>query len=172
MREMNEQTIIDLIKNGERDAYRQLVERYQVGLIIHCDRLLGDRDVAEDVAQEAFVRAYYSIDKFNPDKGSYSTWLYTIATNLAKDHYKKSHQSQPLPDFEIPAASGELSAGEASEIRRVVRALEPPEYARVIQAYYWEGKHYETIAEELHVPVATIGTWIKRAKLKLRKELA
>ncbi len=169
---MNEQTVINLIKNGEHDAYRQLVERYQVGLIIHCDRLLGDRDVAEDVAQEAFVRAYYSIDKFNSAKGSFSTWLYRIATNIAKDHYKKSHKSQPLPEFDIPAVTEGLSSGEASEIRRVVSHLEPPEYAKVIQAYYWEGKRYETIAEELRVPVATVGTWIKRAKSKLRKELA
>ena len=81
--EMNELQVIQLIKNGEHEAYRQLVERYQVGLIIHCDRLVQDRDIAEDIAQEAFVKAFYSINKFDQSKGSFSTWLYIIATNKA-----------------------------------------------------------------------------------------
>lgn len=171
MREMDEQKIIDIIKNGEHDAYRHLVERYQVGLIIHCDQLLHDRDIAEDIAQEAFIRAFYSINKFDQAKASYSTWLYVIATNIIKDHYKKAHREQPLPNYEIADKIENISSSEAEEIRRVVGKLEPPEYANVIRAYYWEGKRYETIAKELGVPTATVGTWIKRAKIKLRKEL-
>jgi RNA polymerase sigma-70 factor (ECF subfamily) len=171
MREMNERKIINLIRNGEHDAYRHLIERYQVGLIIHCDQLLHDRDIAEDIAQEAFVRAYYSINRFDDTKGSYSTWLYRIATNMVKDYHKKAHREQPLPDYDIAAKAEGISSSEAMEVRRVVDELEPPEYATVIRAYYWEGKRYETIAEELGVPIATVGTWIKRAKVKLRKEL-
>ena len=170
--EMSEQQIITLIKNGEHEAYRQLVERYQVGLIIHCDRLVRDRDVAEDIAQEAFVRAFYTINKFDQSKGSFSTWLYTIATNKAKDHQRKSRRTLPLPEHDIVSTVAVLSESELSEIRRAVDTLEPPEYATAVCAYYWEGKRYETIARELGVPVGTVGTWIKRAKTKLRKELA
>ena len=170
---MSEQQIITLIKNGEHDAYRQLIERYQVGLIIYCDRLLQDRDAAEDVAQEAFVRAFYTINKFDHSRGSFSTWLYTIATNKARDYQRKSRRTVPLPEYDIVSTvTPELSDSEASEIRRAVDALEPPEYAAALRAYYWEGKRYETIAGELGVPIGTVGTWIKRAKTKLRKELA
>ncbi len=169
---MNEQQTINLIKNGEHDAYRQLVERYQTGLIIYCDRLVEDRDVAEDIAQDVFVKAFYSIDKFDPSKGHFSTWLYAIATNRVKDHRKRARKASSLPDYELEAPTPELTASEASEIRRAVRALEPPEYAQVIEAYYWEGKRYETIAQELGVPLGTVGTWMTRAKSKLRKELA
>lgn len=172
MREMSEEQIILLIKNGETDAYRQLVERYQIGLIIHCDRLVGDRDVAEDLARDLFVRAFYSINKFDHERGAFSTWLYAIATNKSKDYMRKSRKTIALLDYELEAPVGELSHSEAREIQRAVAGLYPPEYKHVIRAYYWEGKRYETIASELGVPVGTISTWIKRAKAKLRKELA
>ncbi len=169
---MNEQQIIHLIKHGEHSAYRQLIERYQVGLIIYCDQIVSDRDAAEDVAQDAFVQAFYSINKFNPSMASFSTWLYRIANNKAKDYLRKSRKTLPLPTYDIEATREALSESEANEIRRVVSRLQPPEYARVIQAYYWEGKRYEAIGEELGIPIATVGTWIKRAKTKLRKELS
>lgn len=171
IKEMSEEQTLALIKNGEHEAYQQIVERYQTGLIIYCDRFVQDRDVAEDIAQEAFVRAFYSINKFDQSKGAFSTWLYTIATNKAKDYLRRSRKTMPLLDYDIAAESGVISQGEAEEIRRIVARLQPPEYATVIQKYYWEGKRYEAIAQELNVPLSTVKAWIRRAKAMLRKEL-
>ncbi len=170
---MDENKIITLIINGENETYRALVERYQAGVIIHCDALVHDRQTAEDIAQEAFVKAFYSLRKFNSEKGAFSTWLYRIATNLAKDHLRKRRDKQALADIDtIAVEPPTLSEAEAKEIRQAVHKLEPPEYARVVQAYFWEGKRYEEIADELHVPIGTIGTWLARAKRQLRKELS
>lgn len=169
---MNEQQLIRLVQDGESDAYRSLVERYQVGLIIYCNRFVQDRDVAEDIAQEAFIKAFYSIGEFDSTRAAFSTWVYRIANNTAKDYLRKARVTTPLPDYDIPSESATLSESEANEIRHAVSQLEPPEYAHAIRAYYWEGKRYDTIAKELNVPAATIGTWIRRAKVKLRKELA
>ncbi len=173
MKVMHEEKLIALIKNGETQAYSALVNRYQTGLIIHCDNIVKDRDLAEDIAQEAFVRAYQALKSYNETKGAFSTWLYQIATNLAKDQLRRSHKKIDLAEIDmIPQELPVLTQSEKREIRDTVHALQPPEYARVIEAYFWEGKRYQTIAAELSVPVSTVGTWIKRAKAQLRKELS
>jgi len=173
MEVMNETQLIQLAKNGESDAYCTLVERYQAGVIIHCERFVQDRHTAEDLAQDAFVKAYYSLNKYDKTKGAFSTWLYAVATNLAKDYIRKHRTHINLDDIaEIPTASERLSASEKQEIRTAVLALQPPEYAKAVQAYYWQGKRYDEIANELHVPTSTIGTWLERAKVQLRKELS
>lgn len=173
MNVMNEEQIIRLIKNGEPEAYRQLVERYQTGVIIYCENILKDRHAGEDIAQEAFVKAYYSISKFDPNKATFSTWLYKIATNLAKDYLRKRKVNIDLSVVEDFIGENEgLSAIEKSEIRQKVRELQPPEYSAVIQAYFWNGMGYEEIAKDMDVPIGTISTWMNRAKQLLRKELA
>lgn len=169
---MEENQIIILVKNGEADAYRELVDRYQAGLIIHCDRFINDRAAAEDVAQDAFVKAYYKLNKFDSTKSSFSTWLYSIATNTAKDYLRKAHKTTLLENSEdIVECPPQLSKEEISDVQRAVQNLRPPEYSHVVRAYYWEGKGYDEIASELHVPTSTVGTWLKRAKVQLRKEL-
>lgn len=87
---------------------------------------------------------------------------------LTKNKRKLPLTSAETINEEVP----ELTSGEAAEIQTIVRNLKPPEYSRVIQAYYWEGKRYEEIASEMSVPKATIGTWLMRAKSQLRKELS
>ena len=170
---MDEKQIITLVKSGEHDAYRVLVERYLPGIIIHCDQFVHDRDTAEDLAQEAFVKAFYAISTYQADKGAFSTWIYHIASNLARDYLRSHRHRVDLSEIEaIPHELPILSDSEKSEIRAKVQALVPPEYARVVEAYYWEGKRYDQIATELDVPAGTIATWLKRAKLQLRKELS
>lgn len=170
---MKEIQLINLAKNGETDAYCALVERYQAGVIIHCERFVQDRQVAEDIAQDAFVKAYYSLHKHDQTKGAFTTWLYTIATNLSKDYLWRHRKHINLDDIaEIPDSPERLNASEKQEIRAAVMALQPPEYAKAIQAYYWQGKRYEEIATELQVPASTIGIWLERAKVQLRKELS
>jgi RNA polymerase sigma-70 factor (ECF subfamily) len=58
---MNEKECIEKILDGDREAYRELVERYQAGLIIHCENILKDRQEGEDIAQEAFIKAYQEL---------------------------------------------------------------------------------------------------------------
>ena len=81
---MEEAEIIRAINDGV-DRYEELVERYHVGLILHCEQLVGDRDEAEDIAQEAFVKAYMQLKEFDPERARFSTWLYKIATHRLVD---------------------------------------------------------------------------------------
>ena len=173
MKAMSEEQIIQLVQNGEKDAYRRIVERYQAGVIIYCENIVHDRDSAEDIAQMAFIKAYKKIGAYRSTSAAFSTWLYAIARNQALDYMRKNKIFYPIDDAEnIKAPTEMLSLPEKREIREKFAALKPPEYARVIEAYYWQGLRYEQIAEELGVPATTVGTWLSRAKNSLRKELA
>ena len=173
---MNEPEIIRQVCAGDINQYGQLVERYQVGLIIHCDRLLGDRDEAEDVAQKAFIKAYEKLDSFESDKARYSTWLYRIATNMCLDVLKASKRTLP-GGAEAMAGAEALDAAlmhdeSIREVRAAVLKLMPPEHRRAIEAYYWEGMSYQQIADELNAPINTVKSWMRRAKQQLRSELS
>lgn len=172
---MNEAQVIQHVLDGNTEAYAELVKRYHIGLIIHCERLVGDRDDAEDIAQEAFIKAYGNLKKFNPQQSHFSTWLYKIATNLALDHLRKHRRQVQVEDIELVAEATEptyLEEERLVAVRRAVHILEPPEYKQVIEAYYWRGLSYEQIAKEMNKPINTIGTYIRRAKSQLKGELS
>lgn len=173
---MNESEIIRQVCAGDIDRYGLLVERYRVGLVIHCDRLLGDRDEAEDVAQKAFIKAYEKLAEFDSDKARYSTWLYRIATNMALDLLKVQKRSIPN-DMEDVEGAGALDAAlmhdeTIREVRAAVLKLMPPEQRRVIEAFYWDGMSYQAIAAEMDVPINTVKSWMRRAKQQLRSKLS
>ena len=171
---MQEAELIAEIKNGI-DRYAELVQRYHVGLIIHCEQLVGDRDEAEDIAQEAFVKAYIQLKNFDPRRARFSTWLYRIASNLAIDYLRKNKRHIIVDDIEMVAEVSMpvyLEEEQKQEVRAAVAKLRPPEYRQVIEAYYWDGKNYSEIANDLHIPLNTLRTWMRRAKLRLREELS
>lgn len=172
---MNETIIIQEVLAGNVDAYAPLVARYHVGLIIHCERLVGDRDDAEDIAQEAFIKAFNTLATFDPQKARFSTWLYKIATNVAIDTLRKRKRVVPTEDIELLAEAATPDY-DLEETKRVVRdavaKLQPPSHRTVLEAYYWRGESYQQIADNLHVPINTVRSWIRRAKQQLRSDLS
>ncbi len=171
---MEEPKIIKEIINGNAQAYAALVDRYHTGLIIHCESLVNDRDDAEDIAQEAFIKAYNNLSKFDNTQSRFSTWLYKIATNLAIDHLRKQKRQIQVEDVEALAQTTEpafIKNEECAAVRQAVSKLTPPEYKEVIEAYFWHGLSYEQIAAKMNKPTSTIGTYIRRAKLQLKGEL-
>lgn len=172
---MNEQACIAHILKGDPNSYRQLVDRYQAGLIIHCENILKDRQHGEDIAQEAFIKAYQKLENYSPDKAQFSTWLYRIATNLCIDHLRKQKKFVGLKSIEERAQEtdpSEINEHDIQQIRRLVDALKPPKYAAIIKAYFWEGKSYQDIAQDYDTTTNTIGTWIRRAKSQLKEQLS
>jgi len=171
----HEHTLVEKILDGDVERYRELVDRYQTGLIIHCENILKDRHEGEDIAQDAFVKAYVNLKKFKKDKAQFSTWLYRIATNLCIDYLRKRKRVVDIKNVEatIEAADpARINEDEIQLIRELVETLEPPKYAKVIKAYFWEGKSYQDIAAEHRTSTNTIGTWMRRAKLQLKEKLS
>jgi RNA polymerase sigma-70 factor, ECF subfamily len=171
---MNETQIICAVLEGDIQAYANLVERYQVGLIIHCDHIVHDRAEAEDIAQKAFIKAYEKLPTFNPHKARFSTWLYRIATNLAIDTLRSHRSYVSLDKLELPAPPDPsiFEAETAAETRQAVAALPSANHRRVIEAYYWEGQSYQEIATDMNVSINTIKSWLHRAKEQLRDKLS
>jgi len=171
---MDEITTIQSVLAGDINKYERLVSRYHVGLIIYCERLVGDRDAAEDIAQEAFIKAFEHLQNFDSKKSRFSTWLYRIATNKAVDYLRQQKRRVPTEDIELVAetATPDYAAqDEHKRLRTAVTKLEPPTHRQAIEAYYWRGKSYQAIAEECNVPVNTVRTWLRRAKQQLRSDL-
>lgn len=172
---MNEEKCIARVLAGESDAYRYLVERYQTGLIIHCENILRDRAEAEDVAQEAFIKAYRNLADFSGKRARFSTWLYRIATNLCIDTLRKNRRKVDVKDIEAHSEAmlpRHIEDDEAARLREAIETLEPPKYAEIIKAYFWEGKSYQEIAAEYQTSTNTVGTWMSRAKLQLKEKIS
>jgi RNA polymerase sigma factor (sigma-70 family) len=168
--------IISEIRGGHREQYRHLVERYHRGLVQHIYNLINDEQSAEDVAQEAFIRAYNKLSQYN-DAYAFSTWLYKIADNIAYRYLKQSKNDRGIDDIEETFPDDTLSLAETTDkiftkeaIRTAIAKL-PISYRQVISMYYWDGFSYEEIAEIMERPIGTIRTWLHRAKQDLKKEL-
>jgi RNA polymerase sigma-70 factor (ECF subfamily) len=183
-----EQSDLELVKRaqrGERGAFDLLVLRYQHKVVKLVARLLRDQAEAEDVAQEAFVKAYRALGSFRGDSAFY-TWLYRIAVNTARNSIA-SRQRRPL-DYEADLSESELSAVESrmrhgdtpeaavlsEEIRETVnRAVgELPEDLRTaIILREVEGLSYEEIAAAMDCPVGTVRSRIFRAREAIDRNL-
>ena len=175
MNMMKENECITAILNGDPEHYRHLVDRYQAGLIIHCENITKNRHDGEDLAQDAFIKAYQNLSHFSADKAAFSTWLYRIATNVCIDFMRRNKRKVSLKNIE-ERLDDSRSAYEdieiADYIQRAMKQLEPPKYADVLKAYFWEGRSYDDIAKEYQTSTSTVGTWMRRAKQQLKEKLS
>ena len=87
LRAQDDATVVGAFLGGEERAFQELVERYQTRLLNFIYRTIGDREKAEDLVQEVFIRVYRHIHRFDRTK-KFSTWVYTIASNLAKNELR------------------------------------------------------------------------------------
>lgn len=171
---MDEKKIIKQILDGDIENYRLLLERYQKGLVRHCFTMVNDYDLANDLTQEACIKAYLQLKQYKEDY-RFSTWLYKIATNLCLDFLKKRrHVSlddipEPVSNFPSPQEKA-IKNESASELHQAVKKLSL-KYQTVISLYYWQDQTYEEIAEIMQIPIGTVRTWLKRAKEQLKEEL-
>ena len=179
------QRIKEVLK-GDHNAFGEIVEIYKEKVFQLCYRMLGNRHEAEDMAQEAFVRAYVNIHTFNI-KLKFSTWLYRIATNLCIDRIRKKKPDYHL-DAEVAGTDGlnmysQIAAGtalpeeelESLELQDTVQKeiLKLPEkYRTVIVLKYIEELSLKEISEILDLPIGTIKTRIHRGREALRKQLS
>jgi hypothetical protein len=95
---LDDAELVSLYLDGERFAFQELVNRYQERLLNFIYRTIGDRDRGEDLVQETFVRVYRHLHRFDPTK-KFSTWIYTIASNLAKNELRNRSRN-PLVLFQ------------------------------------------------------------------------
>lgn len=160
---------------GDRVAFAELVRRHQGKVRALLLRLCGDRSLADDLAQEVFLRAYRGLVGFE-GRSSFGTWVYRISYNVYLNHRTRTRSYAALPeDYDARAAAPDdaLSAPRA-DLRRDLQAAiaELPErYRAVIVLYYLQEVSYPEIAEILELPLGTVKTHLHRAKRMLRQHM-
>lgn len=189
---MGEETpLIEAAKGGDLDAFDSLVRRNQDRVYNHAWRLLGDHDEANDLAQEVFIRAYRKLHLYRGE-AAFSTWLYRITSNLAKNRWKQmkrrgAHRTisldQPLPgsdeDDSRPLEQPDTapSPRQEAEGREMVGHLEEAmqslslEHREVLILRFVEHLSYEEIADRLEANLGTIKSRISRARSELRERM-
>lgn len=180
--------LVQRIKNGDRDAFNLLVLKYQRKVSRLVGRLVRNPDEADDVVQEAFIKAYRALPQFRGDSAFY-TWLYRIAVNTAKNHLvgqgKRPISLSELTSndgdeesFELPVVSTDNNTPEAElmskqvveAVNRAVSAL-PEELRTALNLREIDGLSYEEIAEAMNCPIGTVRSRIFRAREAVAAEL-
>jgi len=161
-------------QRGEREAFDRLVERYQRGIYRLCYRYVNEHEDANDLAQEAFLKAWRAIGRFRGDS-SFSTWLYRIAVNACLNHRAlRRPPTQELPEsLPDPARGAEARAlrdDEAERVRKAVSRLPDKQRATLILKIYHELTH-EEVARVLGSTVGTAKSNLFQALVKLRRLL-
>ena len=173
MQNKDEAELIAQSLDGNHQAYGILVDRYKKAIYYHCFAIVHDEDLAEDIAQDTFISAYYKL-KLYKSEYKLSTWLFKIATNKALNALKKSKRNTPVDDaiFETIASTQPtvVKMSEYNELHEAVDRLET-NHRVVISLYYWRGLSYEEIASVMSSPIGSVRGWMHRAKETLRKEL-
>jgi len=174
---------------GERDTYRVLVERHSRSVYRMAYRMTGNSHDAEEVVQEAFLRAYQKLEKF-AGEANFGTWVYRIAANYAIDRLRQRNvekarrqmpsnpgeeglEVDPLGTAQDPAPSPERLAGStqlAAKMKDALEALTPAERTAVVMRH-WEGCAIEEIAAVLKSNSNATKNTVFRAVGKLRKAL-
>jgi RNA polymerase sigma-70 factor, ECF subfamily len=181
--------VVALAQQGREHAFRELIRRYERPVFSLIFRMVRDRETAEDLAQEAFIKVLNHIDRYRPEF-KLSSWLFKIANNVAIDYLRKrqlptvSIDGSPMAASaaEVEATSFDVTArGESAleemESRELGSAIEKaiarlrPEYRSCIMLRHVEGRSYEEIAATLDLPLGTVKTYIHRARHELREAL-
>ena len=185
-----DQEVVVLAKAGRDAAYRELVRRYERPVFSLIYRMVRDRELAEDLAQETFVKALNAIESYRPEF-KFSSWIFKIANNAAIDHLRRreldtlsldgSPNAETADAVEATALQisdrtetplEELEARELGGAIEVAIGQLRPEYRACILLRHVEGRPYEEIAEMLSLPLGTVKTYIHRARNELRQALS
>jgi RNA polymerase sigma-70 factor (ECF subfamily) len=169
---------LDLIaqaQRGDRQAFGELVRRHREEVIDVVYRMCGDVNLAEDAAQEAFIRAWQHLPGYRP-RSPFRNWVYRIATNVAVDALRRERETADVDALSLASSDeGPEAAVEGKErgerVREAVLAL-PPASRAVLVLREYEGLSYQEIADALGIPIGTVMSRLNYARNRLRESLA
>jgi RNA polymerase sigma-70 factor (ECF subfamily) len=173
-KEQNDDVLVSRAREGDDDAFGELLHRYQRPVLNFVYRLLANETEAEDVAQDTFVRAYQHLADFDPRR-KFSTWLFALARNTAIDRlrYRHRHPTEPLDTApESSTVSNEVGNREVGvEIAAAIAQLPEDQRTAIVLAEYHD-LSYTEIAEVMNSSEKSIESRLYRAKITLRERLA
>ncbi len=182
---VTDEELVKRVQAGDKTAFDALVRKYQHKIVNLVSRYVYDPSAAQDVSQEAFIKAYRGLSSFRGDSAFY-TWLYRIAINTAKNHLVS--QSRRTPDYEVDAQDAEQMGGESAlkeyatpegellseeiqaAVQRTIESL-PEDLKTAITLRELEGMSYEEIAQTMGCPIGTVRSRIFRAREAIDRTL-
>ncbi|WP_185231441.1 RNA polymerase sigma factor RpoE [Teredinibacter franksiae] len=181
-----DEQLVARVQKGDKRAFDLLVLKYQHKILAIISRFVKDSAEVQDVAQEAFIKAYRALPNFRGDSAFY-TWIYRIAINTAKNHLVSRGRRPPSSDVDVEDAeyySGseqlkDLGSPEGQMMRdqletvvhKALRSL-PEDLRTAVTLREMEGMSYEEIAEVMGCPVGTVRSRIFRARESIDKQMA
>jgi len=177
-------------QEGDASAFDQLVQRHRTTLFNFIYRFINDRESAEEITQEVFIRIYRNIGKFRPELSSFRTWLYRIASNLCKNELRNRNRHsriitkltgantdeesdnriEKLPDTS-PGPDVQLEQNELQEILSSVISHLPEKYRTILILRDIEDMPYEDIAKIINKPEGTVKSRLNRARHMLKDKM-
>ena len=181
----DDQQLIKKALKGQREAFEMIVQRYRQPVLNYIGRMVHERELALDLSQDVFVKAYAALRSYRPQY-KFSTWLFRIASNTVIDHWRKKKMflmslDQPIdedcPDLTLQVADDEPSvtrAYELGELRTKIEAALAKVPLALRELFIWRhvnGFSYEEMAEMKGLPVGTVKNRVFQAKEMMKKLL-
>jgi len=184
--QISEQSLIQQAQNGDLEAFNQLVLRYQDGIYRYAMSLVNDHDLADDITQESFIKAFHKIKSLNGD--SFRPWLFKITTNTVRDMARRSARHPMIPlhpkdetgeDAESPewliapnvSVENTVLANESSARLYQLLSELPEVYRSILTLIDLQEMDYIEAAKILNIPMGTVKSRLARARLHMKGKL-
>lgn len=170
-----EDQLIEAAKLGSRDAFSELIVMHYQGVINVVFRMTGEISLAEDVAQETFIKIWTKLHTYRPI-GTFRSWVYRIANNTALDELRKRKDEVDIDELPLRASGNGIEQSvihqqQAEVVRKAVLAL-PAASRSVLVLREYEGFSYQEISNSLEIPLGTVMSRLAYARRKLKQELS
>jgi RNA polymerase sigma-70 factor, ECF subfamily len=174
-KELSETDLIAGLQRGSDEAYQYLVDRYSAMLFGVIGRIVSEKEDAQNILQDAFVKIWMNIERYDASKGRLATWMLNVARNTAIDFtrskiYSQRNKNQNIENnvgFETDSLKTQTTV-DTIGLKQIVNAL-PPQCREIIEWMYFEGFTQQEIADNKGIPLGTVKTRTRLALVELRK---
>lgn len=166
---MDDALAIEKILNGEREAFRHLVEKYQKQAVAHSYAIFGNREDALDATQEAFIDAFKSLKNFDRTRNFYP-WFYVLLRNRCFKMKAKKRETETIGETEILAPAADFSVEDRLTLEKALFSLSK-EDREIVTLKYLDGLSYDELAEHLRIPKGTAMSRLFYARRQLQAKI-
>jgi len=165
----DDEIAIEKCRNGEREAFRHLVEKYQRQAVSHATAILGSREDALDAAQEAFIDAFKALKQFDSSRPFYP-WFYVLLRNRCFKLAARKRETESIDETVIVAPNSTAQSERILALENALRSLDM-EDREIVTLKYFDGLSYNELAERLQIPKGTVMSRLFHARKKLQAKL-
>ena len=165
----DDEIAIEKCRNGEREAFRHLVEKYQRQALSHATAILGSREDALDAAQEAFIDAFKALKQFDSSRPFYP-WFYVLLRNRCFKLAARKRETESIDETVIVAPNSTAQSERILALENALRSLDM-EDREIVTLKYFDGLSYNELAERLQIPKGTVMSRLFHARKKLQAKL-